>query len=323
MAARNRFVVTLGVCLVTAVLFACRAFAADAFLQISGNQFTYKGNTVKLKGLSYYPKDHPWMGMYTYWDYAEMQTEIPMLRAAGANIVKILVPYKNWDLNKIEWLVNLIGQNGMKVDLVLFDWEVTYPSAGTQTEAEHFAYVDAFAQRFKNNKTVAFWDIKNEPEAQRDWKDPNWRNWITDWYIRMRNRIKMTDTNHPVSMGMWQADNVYDVAPYCDFLMFHSYTWDIVDEINTVKAVDNSKPIIVEEFGWPTNPCPCDQNNDGNLRYDFTETYQTNNISTYLSAFSSSGIAGGLVWTAFDFDNYPNNSDPNSRYLDENNWYGL
>lgn len=323
MATRNRFVVALGVCLVMAVLFACQAFATDAFLQISGNQFTYKGNVVKLKGLAYYPKDHPWMGMYTYWDYAEMQTEIPMLRAAGANIVKILVPYKNWDLDEIEWLVNLIGQNGMKVDLVLFDWEVTYPSAGTQTEAEHFAYVDAFARRFKNNKTVAFWDVKNEPEAQRDWNDPNWRNWITDWYIRMRNRIKMTDTNHPVSMGMWQADNVYDVAPYCDFLMFHSYTWDIVDEINTVKAVDNSKPIFVEEFGWPTNPCPCDQYNDGNLRYDFTETYQKNNISTYLSAISSSGIAGGLAWIAFDFDNYPNNSDPNSKYLDENNWYGL
>jgi len=122
------------------------------------------------------------------------------------------------------------------------------------------------------------------------------KSWVTDWFSRMKNELKSIDTNHPVTMGMWSPDNIGDVASLVDVLAFHSYTWDIVDEINQVKAVNNSKPNLVEEFGWPTNPCPRDQNGDGNLRYDFTETYQYNDISTYLSAISSSGIAGGSRW---------------------------
>jgi len=317
--------------------------AADEFLSISGDQFTYKGNVVKLKGTAYYPKGYYWKNMWNSWPWPQMQREIPLIADLGCNIVRILVPYdaQNVDnLDNLDMLIRLIGEWGMKVDLTLFDWRTVYPDPDTEPadyNAE-IAYLDRFVEHFKNNKTIAFWSLKNEPDVcpsyPCSWEsDINTRNRIMNWYLRMRNRIRTKDTTHPVFMGIWIAQHLDDtfvdrvtdpanpttrtVCEVMDVAAFHSYTNNLLSEINFAKSLCAGKPVFVEEYGWPSHPSPY-QWPDGHWQYDFTEADQNSRITNGLTAIQNTAIAGGSVWIAVDNMAYTYTSN-----TDFNNFYGL
>ena len=110
-----------------------------------------------------------------------------------------------------------------------------------------------------------------------------------------------------------------DVLPFVDVAIFHSYWPNIsTQEIPDVKSYmgGNPKPILVEEFGWPSNPTPCYR--DGQLIYDYNETAQLNLYTSHLIAFAAHDIAGGIQWMTFDAKAYTTNQNESFE-----NYFGL
>lgn len=316
------------------------ARAADppaGYLAIQGDQFTLNGEVYRLKGTNYYPRDHMWADIWNSWDWQEMVTETAMIRALGMNSVRILVPYQHggWNganppesrLKMLEDLVNLFGQQGIRSCVTLFDWETSFAAAGTQREQEHLSYLSAIVNRLKNNQYVFLWDAKNEPDhpanisGHEDWdKAPEQKAKIMNWLERMCNVMRALDPNHPVTAGMRLYPNTVDVLGFVDVACFHSYNSPITDstQIPVIKSAMGAsvKPILAEEFGWPTHPTPCDR--DGTLIYDYTEAKQLENYQRELAAFEKHNIAGCMQWMTFDAKTY--SSKPSDSF---ENYFGL
>jgi len=312
----------------------CRA---NPFVTIQGDQFVLNGQVYKLKGTNYYPQNHMWADMWNNWDWPEITSEVDRMRDLGLNCVRILVPYSHggWNgpdipadrLQKLEDIVNLMGDHGIRSVVTLFDWETSFPASGTSTWTNHLAYMSKIVDRLKNTPFVLMWDVKNEPDhpnnygscdcnpgACGDWDcNPGSRDKIVSWLERMCNAVRSRDPNHPVSAGMRWWKNLPDVLSFIDVAIFHSYWPNIgTEEIPETKGYmgSNQKPILVEEWGWPTNPTPC--NRDGHLIHDYNETHQYNVYVSHLAAFEQHNIAGGLQWMTFDAKPYTN--DPNQSF---------
>jgi hypothetical protein len=104
-------------------------------------------------------------------------------------------------------------------------------------------------------------------------------------------------------------ENVDDVLGFVDVAIFHSY-WPNIGtvQIPEVKAYmgGNPKPLVIEEFGWPSHPSPCWR---GYWVYNYTEQDQLEVYETHLDAFIAHDIAGGIQWMTFDARTYSYDSD--------------
>lgn len=320
------------------VMCAVPAFADD-FVRISSDQFTVDGTVYKIKGANYYPASAPWADMFGKWNWNEMCQDIEMLRSLGINSVRINLPYSagGWNgpnvptdyLDKLERLVELLRSKGMRANITLFDWETSFPSAGTAKEAEHRQYIAKIVNRLKNNPGVFLWDVKNEPDhpdnigGHDNWDNsPANRDKIVSWLNRMCQYIRTLDSNHPVSAGIRWYDNVSDVIGFVDVAIFHSY-WPNIGTvaIPTAKAACGAspKPVLIQEFGWPSQPHPCWRDQ---WIYDYTETRQVEVFKMNLDAFTLHDIAGGIMWQACDLKPYV--SDPNTdKSASFENYFGL
>jgi len=319
------------------ILAVCPAGTArgQGFVAIQGDQFTVHGQVYKLKGTNYYPKNHMWADMWNSWSWGEIKIETAMMRDLGLNCVRILVPYSHggWNgpnvpasrLQMLEDIVNLMGEYGIRSCVTLFDWETSFPAAGTSKETDHYTYLTAIVNRLRNNPYVFMWDVKNEPDHPANlgtWMD-NWdpspnKAKIVSWLNRMCNRVRQLDPNHPVSAGIRWWQNVDDVIGFIDVAIFHSYWPNIHQQITDVKGYmgANLKPILVEEYGWPSHPRPCYR--DGYTIWDYHEAYQRDVYANHLTAFAAHNIAGGMQWMTFDARSYGN--DP---YESFEHFFGL
>lgn len=315
--------------------------AAYSYLKPSGDQFVLDGKVYKIKGCNYYPASAPWGAWFNGWNWAEITADIERMRSIGINAIRINLPYSAGDwggpnvnqghLDKLERLVEYLRYRGMKANITLFDWETSFPAAGTQKEAEHKQYIAAIFNRLKDNPGVFVWDVKNEPDhpdnigGGDNWDtNPAKRDQIVSWLNRMCQYIRTLDTNHShsVSAGIRWWENVEDVIGFEDVAIFHSYWPNIgTQEIPDVKRYMGSsqKPILVQEFGWPSQPHPCWR---GYWEYTFTEPDQLNFYQTHLQAFNQHNIAGCIQWQANDLKGYV--SDPNSDTgVSFENYFGL
>lgn len=310
---------------------------ADEFVRIQQDQFVLGGHIYKIKGTNYYPRDGMWANMWTNWNAARIADDAQLLKNLNINAVRILVPYSHggWNgpnvpesrLQQLEYVVNTMGDAGIRSVVTLFDWETSFAAAGTNRYNDHLKYMSTIVDRLKHNPYVLMWDVKNEPDhpdnygwcdcnpgACGDWDcNPTKRNQIVSWLQRMCNAVRARDPNHPVAAGMRWWQNLSDVLHFQDVAVFHSYWPNIsTEQIPQTKALMGSqqKPILVEEWGWPSNPHPC--NRDGRLIYDYNETQQMSVYVNHLNAFTQHDIAGGLQWMTFDAKAYTTN--PNESF---------
>ncbi len=299
--------------------------SAGSFVTIENDQFVHNGEVIRIKGSNYYPRDHMWADIWNSWDWNRMVADADMMRDLGLNCVRILVPYSHggWNgpnvpadrLQKLEDLVNMFGARGIRSCVTLFDWETSFAAAGSPGEAAHLLYLNTIVGRLKNNVNVLMWDVKNEPDHPSNLGGglDNWNNSINksriiDWLRRMCNAVRAIDPNHPVSVGLRWWENNKDIIDFVDVAIFHSYWPNVHQQIVETQSYmgANIKPILCEEFGWPTNPTPCDR--DGVLIYDYTEDRQLYLYTLHLTEFEEHNIAGCIQWMTFDARNYTTNA---------------
>lgn len=324
---------------------ACAAWSpasAHSYLTPSGDQFVLDGAVYKIKGANYYPASAPWGAWFGNWNWAEITSDIERMRTLGINVIRINLPYSNggWGgpnvnqgyLDKLERLIEYMRYRGMKANITLFDWETSFPAAGTQKEAEHKQYVSAIVGRLKDNPGVFLWDVKNEPDhpdntgSGDDWDNNSpKRDQIVSWLYRMCQHVRSIDTNrsHSVGAGIRWWRNVKDVIGFVDVGIFHNYWANIGTEAipfvrNCMGA--NQKPIVVQEFGWPSQPRPAWRGDF--WQNDFSEADQLNVFRMNIEAFLQHDIAGGIQWQACDLKAYV--AEPNTdKSVSFENYFGL
>ena len=289
------------------------AFTADGFVRVQGSHFALSsdlGRTFKVKGFNYYPQRHPW-AIFSEWDPAEVQAELAIASGLNSNTVRTFIAGGSHPgqatVNAVVEFVQICKANKQKAIISLFDGYNAYPAAGTAEEANNFAQIDALCAALKDDTGVFAWDIKNEP----DWISDYYWSWSLpgaeaegarriDWLYRMRNRLKLKDPNHLVTVGLIFNYNNYlpastrTLESFVDFVCYHYYPRNYPTEtfrqsIQSLKA-HTSKPINVEEIG---------HNADGSA--GATEQDQATLFAQWLGDIAAEDISGLVQWTLCDW----------------------
>jgi hypothetical protein len=298
---------------------------AGDFVTVQGGNLVYRGQSIKLKGVNFYPKDQPWADMWTQWDGEAARRDLSRAAEIGANTVRVLVPFKpqfGWTtretgdlrpeyLDELRQLLQIAAEHDMKVMVALFD----FYDPGTDTlppadaEARALLYLRGIVSALANDDRVLAWDIHNEPDHYETWRDDRKPEVFVQWMSRMAAEIRRLDPNHPITVGMGQFDNLFvadasgapaidepnrglTAADLSDFISFHSYNAGNIDwQISYVKA-RTGKPIVLQEIGWPTGPA-CNEP-------EYNEDHQVHLYDLMLAGARKHDLAGVLNWMLWD-----------------------
>ena len=283
------------------------------FIEVQGDQLTRLGQPVQIKGVNYYPQGRPWAAMWQQWDGPQIERELRLARdQLGINTVRVLLPYDlSGDgsdaglvggrlLSRMRQLTRIAGDLDLRLIVSLFDFSEAFPEAGTQAEAAQLDYLRTLIGNFAGDDRIMAWDLHNEPDNYKLWRERGGAQQVLGWLGRMADEVHRLAPNHLVTVGMAHYEHLYALGPdgrrvvdYSDVVSVHIYNAaDAARQLDEVRR-HTDKPILLEEFGWPTGPeCAV-------RGYD--EVQQEWMYRTTLEA-ARGRVAGVIVWTLRDFD---------------------
>ena len=305
-----------------------RSPAASA-VTIRDGKLVQDGQEITLKGLNYYPAAQPWGHMWEEWDGPGIARDLRRARRElGINSLRVLVPYRpsnGWTdgegnvtpvmLERLKEFIQIAGDQQLKVIVTLFDWQDATSPAGSKGEEQELRYLRTIVGAFKDDDRVFAWDLHNEPDNYPAWGSGQGAA-VVDWLARMADATRAIDTRHPITVGVGKHPSLWLPAPngrtildISDFISVHSYdAANYAPMIADVRA-RTSKPILLEEFGWPTGP-------ECRGPY-FDEPSQIYLYRQALKVAAETGLVGVMAWWM---------QDPPatlSYSVDENGHYGL
>jgi hypothetical protein len=299
------------------------------FIEAEGDKLTRLGQSVQIKGVNYYPQGKPWAEMWEDWKGQQIQRELAAARAdLGINAVRVLVPYNegSWKagrdgvnalmLSRLREMVQIAGDLDMRLIIALFDFENYFPLPGSRDEADQRAWLTQLVGNFQGDDRIMAWDIHNEPDHYKRWKEPGGPEEILTWTGRMADLLHQIAPNHLVTVGVGNYETLWRPAPdgrtildYSDVVSFHTYNApDTERQIYEIRA-RTGKPILLEEFGWPTGP-RCSQ-----AGYDEATQAETYRVQLQVA---TGRVAGVVAWTLRDYD-----AGPTARFDTREEHYGL
>jgi hypothetical protein len=284
------------------------------FIQVAGAQLTRQGQPVQLKGVNYYPQWRPWSPMWRSWDGPQIERELRLARdQLGINVVRVLLPYnftgEKTDegrvtpvlVGRLRELAQIAGSLDMRLIVTLFDFYKSFAQPGTNDEQHDFAYLRELLGNFAGDERILAWDIHNEPDHYDRWKSGDQQR-VLALLGRLADEIHRIAPNHLVTVGMGNYENLLVPGPdgrraidYSDLVSVHFYDAGVAQQaLETIRA-NTGKPILVEEFGWPTGP-RCVRNYD--------EATQVILYRAVLDAARQHAV-GVVAWTLRDYDAGP------------------
>lgn len=147
---------------------------------------------------------------------------------------------------------------GGESDQTISDYDPSIPSLWQDT-AKQTRTVDIWrtiADRYKNEPTIAGYDLLNEPR----WDFPNGNQPLRDLYVRITNAIRSVDTTHILFIeGNQYATDFSGLTPPWDTKMaysFHKY-WN-ANNVNSIQGYlnlrnENNVPLWLGESGENSN----------------------------------------------------------------------
>jgi len=298
------------------------------FIEVSGSQLTRLGRPVTIKGVNYYPKGRPWREMWQQWDAPQMARELRLARdQLGLNAVRIMLPYDvarrdsvgivdDRVVNRLRQVAQIAGDLDMRLIVTLFDFEGEFPPAGTRAWQQNVDYARTLIGNFAGDDRIMAWDIHNEPDHYDLWTKHGRSDQVLDWLGRMADVVHAAAPHHLVTVGMGQYQHLLGVGPdgrrpidYSDLVSVHIYNPpDAARQLDELRAA-TGKPILLEEFGWPTGP-------ECAVR-DYTEAQQEAVYRAILDAARGRTV-GVLAWTLRDY-----HDAPTVRWSTREEFYGL
>jgi hypothetical protein len=299
------------------------------FVTVVDDRLQQGGLPVVLKGLNYYPSAKPWGYMWLQWDGPLVERELARARRElGVNTVRALVPYRRvegWTdgvgnvnpsmLGRLREFVQIAGRQDIKVIMTLFDWQDGVSPPGSAEEGYELSYLRTIVDAFKNDDRVMMWDIHNEPDHYPAWGAGE-ATAVVGWLGRMADAIRTIDSEHPLTVGVgkWQSlwhpgPDGRTIADISDVISIHSYDAAVFPTMVADVKARTTKPVLLEEFGWPTGPeCRGPYFDESSQVYMYRKALQLAEEGT---------LVGMLAWW------YQDPPVHLSYSYDENGWYGL
>jgi len=287
--------------------------AASDFVTITDRGFMLRNQPFHLRGVNYYPRHTPWEQFLTNSDLQEVASELDLIASTGFNTVRIAVWYDPLftcdpekaipnaaGFAKLDALMALARERGLRLIVTLNDLPDLYFRPLYTDDARYDAQTVFIVNRYRDEPAILAWDLRNEADLDYGANRTTGRftaEAVLTWITHIAEVVRRNDPHHLLTAGWWGDATVTNDA--VDFLSFHHWT-DATAVIARIKAMHqkSSKPIVLEEVGYPA----WDQ---------ASETDQAHSLQQVISAAEDDGIAGWLVWSAFDFA--PFSTQPSNR----------
>jgi tetratricopeptide (TPR) repeat protein len=274
--------------------------ASDAdFVTVVDDGFAAGGVGFVPRGINYFPRDFPWRRFLTESDFETIQSELHLIRQTGFNSLRLFLWHEALftcpadgaipQAQAFALLDRIIAEAAaldFRLIVTLNDLPdlTSYPLYENPDHVrEQTAYI---VTRYRDEPTIMAWDVRNEGDI--DWRRNEGisQEMVITWLGEVISQVRALDTNHLITAG-WLRDEM-STEPLVDFVSFHY--WSHSDGLEariseTLAATD--KPVLMEEFGYSTFNVP-------------PET-QRDLLSASITIAEDLGVAGWLIWAAFDF----------------------
>lgn len=150
--------------------------------------------------------------------------------------------------------------------------------------ARYDAQTAFIVKRYQNEPTILAWDLRNEGDL--DYAEFG-RRVVLDWLAHASEVVRANDPQHLLTAGWFS--NAAETAPFVDVLSFHHWRTasELINRIEQLRA-QTDQPILLEEVGYPS-------------AVNWDEIEQAQRLQDVLGIAEQHGLAGWMVWAAFDF----------------------
>ncbi len=301
--ARLKALPTLPAPLCPPTKFAAYTAMPGDFVTVNKRSFALRGEPFYLRGFNYYPRHAPWEAFLTSANMTEVAQELDRIADAGFNTLRIALWYDPLftcepedaapnvaGFAKLDALIESARERNLKLIVTLNDLPDFYYRPLYTDYARYDAQTAFIVSRYRDEPTILAWDLRNEPDLDygADGRPAVASSEaVTEWLAHIAKIVRQNDQRHLITIGWWgDAAAANEIV---DFLSFHHWAAaaQLAQRVEALQTA-SSKPIVLEEVGYPA------RNQDG-------EAQQARSLQAVLSAAENGGIAGWLVWTAFDF----------------------
>lgn len=296
----------------------------QGFVELNGRALTLDGKPFTIRGINYYPQDSPWSLFWAQYDPDVVETDFQIISDLGMNSVRVFVPYawpdpphdeakasaddghgatvgeadpaavQAYMRDNLRHLLDSAAAHDLKVIVTLFDFRTDYqilvwPDADRQ--------VEALVPHFADHPAILAWDIKNEPDFDREGNTPEM---VDLWLGHIAYQIREHDPNHLLTIGWAEIENAPLLSDVVDFVSFHYYgpADELASKMAALQTAVSDKPIALTEFGLPTLNSPF-------LPHGHTSSEQARYYADVRHALSQVENAGYMAWTLYDFTQMP------------------
>ncbi|MBN1314971.1 MAG: cellulase family glycosylhydrolase [Anaerolineales bacterium] len=280
-----------------------------SFVQVRGDQFWLNEHPFTVRGVNYYPRHAPWHKFLTEAEFSEIEIELDLIRQAGFNTIRVFLWHEplftcNPDeaipneavFARIDAFLNLAGERDLKLIVTLNDLPDLLYRPLYIDWAHYDAQIVYIVRRYRNEAGIVAWDLRNEGDLDygaRTGDDARFsQQEVIDWVAHAGQLVRENDPYHLITAGWWGDPAI--TGPYVDFLSFHHWSGapEIEARLDEYKQ-RTEKPLLLEEIGYHSWA--------GAPQGARDEVAQAELLAQAIGAVENQGIAGWMVWTAFDF----------------------
>jgi hypothetical protein len=253
----------------------------------------------EIKLVSYFPSDASWTDMWSDFNSSQIASDFATIKSLGANTVRLTIdPYEfGWPTvsqtmaSEFSTVVNLAQQDGLYVQLSLFDWFAGY---GDTTDSA--TWLGSLMAPYRNDPEIAFIDLQNEIDTSNA-QAMTWAQAIMAAAKPIVGTIPLTfsvSSPQDVAGELALKDSLGSEAP--SFYDFHYYglPGDAASVLSAIKAAVAPAPLFVGETGMPTYSA------SGPAQEAILASEQANYYAAVENATASLGLPPAGAWMLND-----------------------
>lgn len=284
------------------------------FVQVEGDQLRLEGHPFIVRGVNYFPRFAPWHRFLEQANPADMAAELDLIQQAGFNTIRVFLWYdalftcrpedaipNEAAFVRVDALFQLARERNLKLIVTLNDLPDLVFRPLYMDWARYDAQTIYIVRRYHHEPAILAWDLRNEGDLDYGARLGDEARFsqeeVLGWLAHITQVVRANDPYHLITVGWWGDPTA--TSPYVDILSFHH--WEGVMALRLrVATYPKDKPLLLQEVGYHSwSAAPQDARN---------EQEQAELLLQVVATAEVEGLAGWLVWTAFDFAPEPGES---------------
>lgn len=259
--------------------------------ELAANSAAWSGT---LNGVNYYPTKTPWRDFWSAFDADTTAKDFDLVAGLGGNAVRVFLtradflgPNHAEAVENLKTLLSIAQKKNIQVVPTLFDLKQDF---GLGTWADDAIYLERVFAVLSESNTVAFVDLKNEPDLDFDYHGTAK---VTAWLRTVEALARHFAPDLPLTIGWSSAEHAQLLIDQMDVVTYHDYAplKGAADRLTQVKTIAGTKSVLVTEIG--------DTTYEAALAFPSSLDKQADRLSQRLDALQNSD--GAFIWTLYDF----------------------